>query len=161
MSLCPGRNCSQSAEGNLISPASPSITLWVSFLRVWVLWGHWQNVAPGPPVALTANVLGPGSILKLQEGLSSLHLCLQQKALNMRLIKIVVRNMKHLWGKFAWNYSHMSMLSFCNGFGTKILTRELVREWEAIQRGLAVNSLGEEVDQKSGVATEDGTQSYP
>lgn len=101
MSLAKGRNViKQPAKGNLINLAS-SITLRVSFLRVWVLWGHGETVAPGIPVALTATVLGPGSILKSQEGEHSLHLCLHHRALNMHLIKTVGRNMKPTWGKFA------------------------------------------------------------
>ena len=64
-------------------------------------------MASGSPVVLTATVLGPGSIQKLQEGLSSLHLCLHQNALNMHLIKTVVRNMKCRWGKL------LEMIAIC------------------------------------------------
>ena len=35
------------------------------------------------------------------------------------------------------------------------------KEWEIIQRRLAVNSFGEGIDQKSGLVTKGGMQSYP
>lgn len=142
ISLCSGQKCNQMAcRRKLNKPCLSFYYLAVSFLRFRSC-GDTERVAPGIPVALTEAVLGPGSILTPQKGLNSLHLCLCQKALNMHLIKIVVRVMKCLWGKFAWNYEYMYMLSFWNGFRAEILTKELVKEQEMVQKTMTVNSLG-------------------
>ena len=114
ISLCPGQKCNQTACRRKLNKHCVFFYYLVSkFPESPGLVGT-QSVASGIPVVLTATVLGPGSILKLQEGLSSLHLCLHQKALNMHLIKIVVRNMKRLWGKL------LEMIAICTCFPSEM-----------------------------------------
>lgn len=128
MSLYPGQNCNQTAcRRKLNKPCLSFYYLVSKFPESPGLVRASREHSFGHSAGCHRTTLGPGSTLKLYEGLSSLHLCLHQKALNMHLIKTVVRNMKHLWGKFAWNYSHMYILFLWNGFGTNMLTRELVK----------------------------------
>lgn len=113
ISPCPRQNCNQPAcRGKLNKPCLSFYYLVSKFPESLGLMGT-LSVVSGVPVILTATVLGPCDTVKLQEGLNNLHLCLHQKALNMYLLKIVVRNMKHLWGKLleVIHTSYMYMLS--------------------------------------------------